>query len=247
MPRIRIGFTVAAPLTLPLNYNYSLYLGLRRTLFAFLQERHPRIAAAYRKALPPFTFSQLLVPRRRVELGLLHIDSRFLSLQLSSPDAPLIDYLTQALQREPRLRLLGRVFTAHQAEPLEDAGTGGGGFRMLSPLVLTVRQGNRARFVRAEDPDLGVRFAENLVARLRTHGGPVLPPATVDFSLDAAYLRQKGHVAKLITVHGVHYKAIMAPFALYAPAPLLRFAYQSGIGDKTQFGFGMIERSGDDR
>jgi CRISPR-associated endoribonuclease Cas6 len=245
MPRIKIGFAAAAPLTLPLDYNYSLYLGLRRTLFAFLQERQPRLAAAYKKGLPPFTFSQLLVPRRRVELGLLHIDSRFLGLQVSSPDSAFIDHLTQALYRAPRLKLLDRVFTAHKLEPVEEPDWNGGVFRMLSPLVLIVRQGNKARFVRADDPDLGVRFAENLAARLRTAAGTAHDAAKVSFALDAGYVQARGNVAKLITVHGVHYKAIMAPFSLHAPAALLRFAYQAGIGDKTQFGFGMIER-GDD-
>jgi CRISPR-associated endoribonuclease Cas6 len=242
MPRIKIGFTVEAPSTLALDYNYSLYLGLRRILFAFLNERQPRQMAAYKKELPPFTFSQLMIPRRRIELGLLHIESRFLSLQVSSPESAFLDCLIQAFYLSPRLKLLGRPFTAHKVEVIEEPGFADGKrFRMLSPLVLLQRHGNQVRFIGPEDGDLSMRFAESLSSRMRLATGAAPAPSQIHFALNAEYLREKRRVDKLITLRGIHYKAIMAPFSLQAPEAALRFAYQAGIGDKNAFGFGMIE------
>jgi CRISPR-associated endoribonuclease Cas6 len=244
--RIKVSFQIDAPLSIPIEYNYHIYLNVRKILFNFLTDKKPKLAAQYKKELPNFTFSQLMIPVREVEYGFISIQGRYFSLFVSSLDATFMEYLAKAFYATDYFPLFTHQVYIQKVEILEPPDfTDEMHFRMLSPLLLISKQNEGIYFVRPDDPNLNDVFSAITTTEYNTFNpqAPLLPQ-DIRITLNQDYLASRKSKTKLITVRNINYKAILSPFLLRGNPDLIRFCYENGIGDKTNFGFGMIEVAG---
>ena len=240
--RIKINLAVDSNVSIPIEYNYNIYLNIRKTLFEFLQSHKPKLYNKYKKKFPSFTFSQLMIPKREIELGFIIIKGNFLALFVSSIDETFMEYLVKSFNHQKKFPIHNRTFKLMKIEIIaEPEFKAEMQFRMLSPLVLIKEENGKIRFVRPGDSDLSDIFAAQLVGDYnRYYQGNFL---TSDIKLipDQDYLQRKKTLTKLITIRNIHYKSIFSPFILKGEIDLTRFAYNNGIGAKTHYGFGMID------
>lgn len=240
--RIKISLIAEPGTAIPIEYNYNIYLSLKKLLLDFLLEHKPRLAQKYKQSLPDFTFSQLMIPDRKIELGFIEIIGSYLSFFLSALDADFMEYIIKGLNQ-------AGVFTVHEKtfqlkkveiveEPIYEEEMK---FRMLSPLLLVKLDQKKPVFIRPEDSELNTFFAWHLADKYNKRYKSAFSSADIHFQLDQNYLERKRSISRLLTIRNVNYKTIFAPFSLRCPLELLRFAYNNGIGEKTQFGLGMIE------
>ena len=240
--RIKINFALDREIRIPIEYNYHVYLALRRTLFAYLRKHEAKLEYKYKKKFPHLTFSQLLIPQRRVEFAFITIASPYMSLILGSSDQRFLELLAAALQDRGRFPLYRNQVRVTKIQVLEEPFfTPRMNWKMLSPLILARRKSGKIFFAQPTDADLSSLLAGNLISRYQRLLPRPVGQEEILITLNPDYMRSHRNLTKLTTVRNLHYKAIICPFSLKAPIELTRLAYAGGIGEKTQYGFGMIE------
>jgi len=240
--RIKINLLSQAPVSIPIEYNYNIYLGLRKLMFDFVGSDKPKLFNKYKKAFPEFTFSQLMIPGRKIEYGFIEITGTYLSFFVSSVDDTFMEYLVKAFNHAGVFSVHNKIFKLKKIEVVEDPGfLPEMKFRMLSPLLLIKRVNGKAVFVRPEDGDLGDIFSRQLVGKYNTLYRTGYESNRVTFELDQDYLERRKSLTRLLTIRNINYKTIFAPFHLKGETELIKFAYTNGIGAKTNYGLGMID------
>ncbi len=243
--RIKINLESEPGTSIPIEYNYNVYLGIRKILLDFLGRHKPKLYNRYQKTLPDFTFSQLMIPDRKIEFGFIEITGAYLSFFVSSIDNTFMEYLIKAVNDVDNFSVHQKKFKLKKTEIIEEPEfTSPMKFRMMSPLLLVKREGNKVRFIRPDDSDLPAEFSAQLTEKYNQLYKTVYRPEEIAFSLDQDYLIRRKNLTRLLTIRNVNYKAILAPFRLEGEVDLIRFAYNNGIGAKTQMGLGMIEATG---
>jgi CRISPR-associated endoribonuclease Cas6 len=242
--RIKINLSACNDTSIPIEYNYNLYLNFRKTLFDFLQQHKPKLFSKYKKDFPFFTFSQLMIPERKVEPGFIRIRGNYLSIFVSSADDGFMEYLVKAINHQKEFHIYHEKFNLKKIEVIEEPDFEPEmKFRMLSPLLLMTVKDNKPYFARPGDSDLNDIFAAGLVKEYNRVYTGNFQPSQIRLELDQDYISRKKNITKLLTIRNIHYKAIFCPFRLKGEVDLIRFGYRNGIGDRTHYGFGMIEVS----
>ncbi len=240
--RIKINLLSQPFISIPIDYNYNIYITLRRILFDFLGAAKPKLFNRYKKTFPDFTFSQLMIPERKVELGFIEIISTYLSFYVSSSDDTFIQYLAKAVNYVSEFPVHNKIFKLKKIEVIEPPEfLPEMKFRMLSPLLLVKLKNNMAVFIRPEDCDLDEIFSSRLVEKYNTLSRANYSRRDIKIQLDQDYVERKKNLTRLLTIRNINYKTIFAPFSLRGAVDLIEFAYHNGIGEKTHFGLGMIE------
>lgn len=240
--RIKINLASGNDVSIPIEYNYNIYLNIRKTVLAFLQEQKPKLANKYKREFPRFTFSQLMIPERVVETGFIRVMGNYMSLMASSADDAFIEYLVKAVNWKKSFTIYNRTFPLKKVEVLEEPDFSSPmRFKMLSPLLLIKEEDGSAVYLRPWDSDVNEVFAAQLVECYNRTGEGPFRTSDIKLELDQEYAARKKNLTKLFTIRSVHYKTIFSPLSLTGEEALIRFAYHNGIGFKTNFGFGMIE------
>jgi len=237
-----------APFALPINYNYHLAALIYRTLARssedysrFLHDEGYRSGA---KRFKLFTFSQLLLPKRRIAGDKLIGESSFVELLISSPVDQFVNHLASGLLSQNKVELAGVRFAIKSIEalPLPEFSEGMR-FTCLSPLVASTmveRDGKlQPHYYRYDDPRLSAAIGENLRRKLRLLSGREPPGGDFRLEFDRVYLKRH-QVEKLIDYKGTRIKGLLAPFTARGPVELLQIGYEAGFGEKGSMGFGMV-------
>jgi CRISPR-associated endoribonuclease Cas6 len=240
--RIKINLGIDNSVSIPIEYNYNIYLNIRKTLLEFLQFNKPKLHNKFKRSFPPFTFSQLMIPKRTIEPGFIKINGNFLALFVSSIDETFMEYLVKSLNHQKEFFIYRHQFKLKKIEILEEPEFEAEmRFKMLSPLLLIKKEKDKLRFLRPGDSDLNDIFAAQLVETYNQQYRKNYLLSDIKLILDQDYLQRKTTLTKLVTIRNIHYKSILCPFTLKGKSDLIKFAYNNGIGNKTQYGFGMIE------
>jgi CRISPR-associated endoribonuclease Cas6 len=240
--RIKINLLSQPFISIPIDYNYNIYITLRRILFDYLSAAKPKLFNRYKKAFPDFTFSQLMIPERKVELGFIEITGSYLSFYVSSGDDTFMEYLAKAVNQVGEFPVHNKIFKLKKIEVIEPPEfLPEMKFRMLSPLLLVRLKGDKVVFVRPEDSDLDDIFSSRLAARYNDLFKGNYAGKDIKIRLDQGYVERKKSLTRLLTIRNINFKTIFAPFTLKGAVDLIAFAYHNGIGEKTHFGLGMIE------
>lgn len=243
--RIKINLLSQPSTSIPIEYNYNIYLGLRKLLLDFLSANKPKLHSRYKREFPRFTFSQLMIPDRRIEHGFIEITGTYLSFFVSSVDTDFMEYLTRAVHAAGAFTVHEKAFKLKKVETVEEPEFRPEmKFRMLSPLLLIKQEGDKAVFVRPEDGDLNDIFSARLVEDYNTLYKAAYSRNDISFQLDQGFLERTKRLTRLLTIRNVNYKTIFAPFYLKGETDLIRYAYRNGIGEKTQYGLGMFTSAG---
>ncbi len=240
--RIKINLHAPDNVSIPIEYNFNIYQNIKKNLFEFLSDQKPKLFTKYKKNFPAFTFSQLMIPERTIELGFIHVKGNFLSIYIASADETFMEYLAKSIALQGRFQIFTHTLSLKKMEILTDPEfTPEMRFKMLSPLLLIKVENKKARFIRPDDPDMSDIFAHHLVDQYHHFFPGRFLPADIKIILDQDYIQRKSVLTKAITVRNVNYKTIFCPFTLKGEPELIQFAYHNGIGVNTHFGFGMME------
>jgi len=240
--RIKINLSSANDVPIPIEYNYNIYLNIRRTIFDFLQDHKPKLFNKYKKNFPEFTFSQLMIPERKIELGFIRIQGNYFSLFISSADDGFMEYLVKAINHQKAFPIYNQQFPLKKIEVLDEPDFKSGmRFKMLSPLLLIAVKDKKTHFIRPTDSDLNEIFASHLVETYNQMGMEKFTNSSIRLLLNQEYLERRKVITRIVTIRDIHDRTIFSPFSLEGEEELIRFAYRNGIGFKTNYGLGMIE------
>jgi len=191
-----------------------------------------------------FTFS-LLYPRVRpgVRGSGLEISGE-VRWWFSSPVVGVVEALAGGLLGMEEVRvgpLRGRLVRIG-VEPLPEFGTEAV-FTTLSPVAASTGEGVdeggrfRRRFLGPEDPEFFRVLAQNLWRKAEACGLSV-GEGPVEFEPVGRFR------SRLFTSHGVKVRCWQVTLRMRGPGPLLRLAYEAGLGERTAQGFGMLRHVG---
>ncbi|MCM1531200.1 MAG: CRISPR-associated endoribonuclease Cas6 [Bacteroides sp.] len=240
---------------LPLNYQYELSAAIYRIL-ALGDEKyatwlHENGFEADNKRFKLFTFSNLRVPRYEVdkELGRLHILSDEVYWQMGFlPDKSTKEFIKGVFNhqvfsvgdRVSRVEFAVRDIELFPEVSLKETEI----FRTLSPVVVSLRnESGKQVYLSPEHPDYLNGILIGLKARYKAYYGEDYKGSEAcGFRLldrpRSALVKIKADTPQQTYVRGFRYKC-----ELSLPEPLMRIAYECGLGEKGSIGFGMIERA----
>jgi CRISPR-associated endoribonuclease Cas6 len=244
---------------LPLSYQYELSAWIYSVIehadaefSKFLHERGHQTPK--RKSFKLFCFSQLNVPRRRVEGDRLHIECPEMSFQIGfymdrtaeefirglfqSQQFTLGDRLSQA-RFSVKTVAANPPFALREGVPVR--------IRLRSPLVVSRKRdkGEPDEYLHPDDPDFGRLLWHNLLGKYEAAMRNPIPPFwdTSGFEFRVVGTEPK---SKLITIKSgksaqTRIKGWMFDFEALAPRELLELGLLAGFGKENAQGFGMGE------
>lgn len=239
------------PCPIPFSYAHALtaviYGFLNRASHDYARFLHDEGYRVGTKRFKLFTFSQLLIPQRRITPEAIICLSEQITWQISSPTTEFMEHLAAGLLQLGEMTLGTHRFDIVRAEVAPPPTfTEEMRFCCLSPIVVSAahkRSGKlMARYLRADDPELSEAIRKNLLKKfVLVHGRE---PASCEFLMefDGEYLRRKAEeIYRLVDYKGTKIKAVMAPFTVRGSAELIQMGYEAGFGEKNSMGLGMVE------
>jgi CRISPR-associated endoribonuclease Cas6 len=225
---------------------------LQGLVYLALGEYNPQLArklhdegfAGGGKRFRLFTFS-LLYPRERPRACRAGLEvGGEVRWWFSSPVIGVVEALAGGLLGlgEVRVGPLRASLIRVGVEPLPEFGTEAV-FTTLSPVVVSTGEGPdedgrfRRRFLGPEDPEFFRVLAQNLRRKAEAcelAAGDI----PVEFEAVGRYK------SRLFTSHGVKVRGWQLTVRMRGPGPLLRLAYEAGLGERTAQGFGMLRHVG---
>lgn len=253
--RFKLTFTPTHPKEriLPLNYQYE----LSSWIYHILNSGNPEFATwlhdhGYtddRKQFKMFTFSNLIIPERRIQGDRLEIRSRDINMIVSMFPDEMIHHFITGLFQDQSFTLGDRltqvplkvVSVEGLAKPLF---SGNMSFTALSPLLISFKypDDRYARYLQPVQSDYQTLFFRNLKQKYRTSSGADFPFDEKEGSLEIlSEPRKKGILIKACTAAESKIIGYQYDFRLMGPVELLRLGYFTGFGEKNSMGFGCGE------
>ena len=232
--------------SLPLAYNHHLASFIYHSLSLASPSYSSFLHQEGYQRFKFFTFSQLLIPERKIQ-GERLIGRPPLTFLVSSPFAEFLVNFVSGLLKQSEIKLCGETFTLSRVEVLpEPEFHQEMTFSCLSPLVVSrgvKKEGKlRAEYVGFDDHDFPRLMQRNLLRKYLAWKGSEPPDSSLDFKFDLDYVKKRGgEVYRLVDFKGTKIKGIMAPFKVWGSSELIRLGYEAGFGEKNSLGFGMVE------
>ncbi len=235
---------------LPASYQYELSSFIYRTIARgdreFATWLHSNGFRLEGRNFKLFTFSQLEIPRWKIEGDRLRILSDDLALTLSFlPERSTEEFIKGVFSEQAftlgdkrsKISLIVRNIESLASPQYQEAME----FQTLSPLCLSRKNDNgRIDYLSPAHEAAGEIILNNL---LRKYEAFYNKPYTGD--TDFAFELLSEPRSKLITIKAntpqqTKIRGFMCRFRLQAPAELMRMAYKAGVGEKNSTGFGMV-------
>lgn len=245
---------------LPFNYQYELSAAIYRILemsdSKFSDWLHNNGYNLGGKRFKLFSFSNLRFGRYKIEINkddgknsYINIDGDKAYLDICFwPERSTMEFINGLLQNGTL-----SVFNAHyridfkivniQREPtVTDFGSCK--FKALSPICVKQHKGTDTVFLCPTDPQYAKGILNGLKSRYRIATGNEIIMDDSDFSFEV--IPGSKPKSKLITIKAekeseTRVRGYMFDFYMKAPAELMHFAYESGIGEECSQGFGYIK------
>ncbi len=241
---------------LPVNYQYELsawiYRVIRNADAEYAEFLHRRGHTTGRKSFKLFCFSQLQVPKYRVEADRLHIQSPVISFITGFYLDRTAEEFIRGLFQDQQFRLGDRISqaafsveTVEMRAPRWPNTPGPVRIRLLSPLVIARKHPDDRpdEYLHPADHDFGPLLFLNLLDKYRAATGAEPPswwaPARFGFRpVEPREPRSKLITIKTGTAAQTRVKGWMFDFELDAPAELLEVGVLAGFGRMNAEGFG---------
>ncbi|KXG76744.1 hypothetical protein AN618_14290 [Fervidicola ferrireducens] len=245
--RIKVAFSAKEPLILPIHYNYIvqsfIYKNLSEEFSEFLHNQGFKLGS---RSFKLFTFSRLMGRFEILQDNKIKIYPPF-ELIVSSPVDRFIKDFASSLLKNNSFDLVGQgveingisVLSELDKEKCKD----GLFIKMLSPVVvyktyLDDRKDKKTYYFNPEEDEFAVLIKENLLKKAKLLNMDDVESS--NFKIEPAFeLNQK--YCKIIKYKGTVIKGWMGVYKLFADFPLLKVAYDTGLGSKNSQGFGCFE------
>lgn len=249
--------------SIPLNYNYLFHQAFEDAFRKWEVEEDFRlpyenfISARPQKPQLIFSFSKLNATRTSVQNNVLFVEG-ICKIILSAPvPDDKVDSFVHSLWSNKSIKLINgtelielfiksiRREHVPQFEKREK-------FLMMSPTTVSKyiqnSNTNNLHFLRVTDNDVESLLAFRLRRRYEIVNTEKYS-GNLHIEIDREYVKQKGGseaISKLITInqgtpHEMKIKSFLCPVTIEAMPDMMEFAYISGLGERTEYGFGMLE------
>lgn len=203
-----------------------------------------------------FCFSQLIVERRKIAAGRLHILSPVVEWYVTMPVEESLRHLVVGIF-EKREFFIEREEIRFMVETMPElAWECMMKFRMLSPLTVSIPEDRNGKlmphYLRPDDPRLSDALRTNILNKFRSLYGDGLEDEQFSCTLDNKFIADRGgpeKIGKLITIKQgredeTKVRGFMCPITTEGNPELIKLAYESGLGEKGSQGFGMLAVKG---
>ena len=244
---------------LPINTNYYLaeLLGkLTKNYESFLVSLLPEKLQKSGK-FNFYTFSQLIIPNRKIEKSRLAVYSPELCWYVASPFIQYLEIVAEELYKRKWIIIADNRYELRSIEFLKTPSFNGNEihFTCLSPIAVLCNGDTNLRgkltldnFLFPEHKDFKPKLIEDIKLKYILLMGDRLKNIFFEFEFDAEYLRKrKNKISKLIAIeknkHAPDYiRGFFAPFKVKTEQKILNLIYNIGLGQFNFMGFGMIAK-----
>jgi CRISPR-associated endoribonuclease Cas6 len=258
--RVRITFWDRKLVSyLPINTNYYLSKLLDKIIKKhqeYLQSLIPQ-RCNNGGTFDTYTFSQLIIPSRRIEHKRIAVYSPDLYWYISSPYHQFISILAREFRLRKQVKIAGNSYSVSKFQFIKPPVFSSGihKFTCLSPITVTRNNnsnlGGKLSLGNYLMPD-SAEFETRLLAETHTKLNLLTNNQinNIEFSLefDKKYLKRKNNkISKLIAIEKnkekPHYiRAVFAPLRISTTPDILTIIYDAGLGSYNALGFGMIRK-----
>ena len=253
---------------LPLNYQYELSSWIYKTLNygneEFAEWLHREGYTNDYKQFKLFTFSNLLVPKFKIEGDRMQIESREAELIVSFYPIDSLEYFVSGLFSNQAFRVAdkrsGSSFTVKTVEKLpEPEFESDMEFKALSPILVSYKHSEKqkyATYLHPGDDQYGDLLINNLAAKYNAFYADT-PVTNADDETEYSGQFETGNMdyafellgkskSRLITIKSgtkqeSKLRGYLYRFRMKAPVELIRLGYYAGFGEKNSLGFGCGE------
>ena len=258
--RIKITFSNYKQDTyLPINTNYHLVKLINKLAF----EYHRYLNSLLPTGRPSqkfdlYTFSQLIIPNRKIVNFKIGILSTEFYWYIASPYYQFLGLLVKELNTRGRVSIAKRMFGVKSVEfvhsPVFDSSEAL--FTCLSPVAVYRQRHSKHKtssfhlksgYVLPDEKDYLPSIRQDLVQKYNTIEKDKIDNLDFDLQYDPDYIRKRNNrITKVITLENGEslpdqVRGVLAPLRIKASPEILRIVYDSGLGQLNSFGFGMVE------
>jgi CRISPR-associated endoribonuclease Cas6 len=249
--RIRLSLhSVSSPARLPINYVYYLTSLIYKILFDSSSEYstflHDHGYRSEEKPFKLFSFSQLLIPNRRIEGETLICYSPQIQWQITSAVEPFIQHLITGLFAQKEIVIAQTRWQIASVETLAPPPfLPKMKFLCLSPLTIStgmMKEGKLQQvYLPPDDPFFSENIRQNLIRKYKLVFEKEPNDPSFRIWIDEDYVQKKKRsVTRLVDFKGTKIRGYLAPFWLEGNPELIQVGYECGFGDKNSLGFGMM-------
>jgi len=258
--RIKITFRNAAENTvLPINTNFY----LARLLNQLTREYHHYLSSL----LPParsnhffdmYTFSQLIIPNRKIISDKIGILSERFFWYVASPYPQFLGIVARKLRDRSRASIDSNMFPIERISFIRSPAfrNSRARFTCLSPIAVyrqTFKNRHHASYqfkggyILPDEKGYHDFVERDLLYKYNVLQGKKRNHLNFNLEFDQNYIRKrKNRITKVITLErgtrdSEQIKGVLAPFQIKADPDVLRLIYDAGLGQLNSFGFGMVE------
>ncbi len=254
--RIKITFKNPKRKTyLPINTNYYLIKLIKQLTYEYrryLSSLMPKDSGG--KNFDIYTFSQLIIPERKIDNFMLGILSREFFWYISSPYYQFLGILVKELKARKRVKIYDTFFEVANVKfvPTPEFTDNEASFTCLSPVTVLKNSSassktNFQKYALPDNKEFYKMIEKDLMDKYRIiHKKPI---DKLEFSLefDPEYIKKRNNrITKVITIEREReaqeqIRCVLAPFKIKARPEVLQVIYDAGLGQMNALGFGMVE------
>ncbi len=253
--RIKVTFKNPKRKTvLPINTNYYLVKLIKQLTYEYrryLTSLLPGDRSG--KDFDVFTFSQLIIPERKIEDFMIGILSPEFHWYISSPYYQFLGILAKEFRTQKKVKIYNTFFEVASVRfvPVPEFSDNVAQFTCLSPMTVLKKEGNnghtRKKYVFPDQEDFYRALEKDLRYKFSIINKRKIDKIDFDIEFDKEYVRRKNNrITKVITLESEtrsqeQVRCILAPFKIKAKPEILQVIYDAGIGQMNAMGFGMVE------
>ncbi len=227
----------------PWSYNYfiasSIYYLLRKYYPKYSLVIHTKGWSIKNKNLKLFTFSPFFPKKIYFEKEYILMVGP-LTFLISSPDTLFIELLENAILKEKCMKFFRYTMPVLNVKVFEIKDLKKKNLlKTLSPVVISIKEKKGDRFysvyISPESPFFKKRLKEIICLKFEAFTGEKI-------SVDDIEIKTRNFSSKLLRIKSVNLKAYNAEIEVESDIQIIRFLIDSGLGEKTSMGFGMVEK-----
>ncbi len=259
--RIKITFTNPRKNTfLPINTNFYLVQLIEHLTYEYQR---------YLKALLPnhsrnqkfnmYTFSQLIIPYRKINGDKIGIISSEFHWYVASPYYQFLGLLAKELRTSNSVKIAGHRFGVNGVNFITSPNfkDSKAQFTCLSPVAVFRQHASihkkssmylKSGYLLPDEREYLTSLKKDLIWKYNTiQKQNVLSHLDLDLKYDQRYIEKKNNrITKVITLENgralsEQVRGVLAPLSVKADPDILQLIYDAGLGQLNNYGFGMVE------
>ncbi|GAA5819258.1 MAG: CRISPR-associated endoribonuclease Cas6 [Methanobrevibacter sp. CfCl-M3] len=239
--RLKIYLKADKSLFIPFNYNHVISSIIYKKIadLEFASELHSS------KTFKFFTFSNLNIPKRKIVKNGIISKNGSVNFQISSPNEYLIKNLVEGHLDDLTVNFKGKKLFVEKIKLLpEPEFKNPMNVKTISPIIVRTKKEIDGKLkiwdLTPADQQFYENLEKNLVKKYNQFYDENKEIGDIKISSEIRYVKRKRITIEKDNIKTFH-RAFMMDINLERDLNLIKFAYDTGLGEKGSLGFGMIE------